>query len=141
MSAQAARPLAGRAVAVTRDEGADGALSRRLRERGAEVLTWPAVKIDPPDDPSPLEQAIAGIERFDWIVFTSVRAVEVVPERRHLPPERTRIAAVGTKTATALEKAGWGVALVPVGTGASSLVNAFARIGLRGALVLFPASS
>lgn len=139
--AGARTPLAGLAVAVTRPEGASGRLSLLLRGLGADVLTWPAVEIAPPEDATPLEQALARIESYDWIAFTSPRAVDAVVSRCESRPRKPRVAAIGKATAAALEAASWPVALTAPGPGASSLVDSLERLGVDGARVLCPASS
>ena len=73
------------AVVVTRAESHDGPLSSQLRSLGLNVLLWPAVRTAPAAGNS-LEQALAHIEDFDWIVFASRNAVTaVIRWLPHLP--------------------------------------------------------
>jgi uroporphyrinogen-III synthase len=129
-----------RAVVVTRDEPRDGPLGASLRARGLEVLWWPVVRICPPDDPRPLEEALAHAAEFDWIVFASRHAVEAVAPRCP-PPKGARIAAVGASTAAALRAHGWDPEVVPDEAHADALVAALAAHLAPGARVLLPASS
>lgn len=141
MTPHQAAPLRGRRVAVTRDEGTEGPLGSLLRARGAEVVYWRATRTAPPADPAALEAALRDMERFDWIVFTSPRAVEAVTERLATPPGKPRVAAVGPGTARSLEERGWNVHLMPRAHRAAELVPALAGRGnLRGVTILFPAS-
>lgn len=104
-------PLAGAGVAVTRPEEPGGPLERRLQRAGARVLRWSALAIAPPADPAPLARARATLVDYDWIVFTSRRAVTALgPPRAGL---RASVAAVGRTTATAAQHAGWSVQKVP----------------------------
>lgn len=130
-----------RAVVVTRDEPRDGPLSASLRGRGLEVLWWPVVRIGPPADARPLEEALGRAAEFDWIVLTSRHAVETVASRLAAPPARVRIAAVGAATAEALRERGWSAAVVPRESGAAALVSALTPHLEPGSRVLFPASS
>jgi uroporphyrinogen III methyltransferase / synthase len=130
-----------RAVVVTRDEPADGALSARLRELGLTVLSWPVVRVLAAKDPAPLEAALGEAARLDWMVFTSRHAVEAVTARLPARPQRVRIAAVGAATAAALREHGWEPDVLPRQSSAASLVAALAPVIERGARVLFPASS
>lgn len=134
--------MAGLGVVVTRDEAEDGPLTRLLRERGFRVHHWPTIRITPPADAAPLEEALAGMAAFDWVVFTSPRAVAAAVERvgsRRSPP---KIAAVGESTASALEAAGWPVDLVPRTQTGEALVTALIDAGMGpGTRVLFPASA
>ncbi len=72
------RPLFGQCIAVTRARQQAGPMIDQLRELGAEVLETPAIRIAPPEDPAPLAAAVhtACEGGFDWIVFTSVNAVD-----------------------------------------------------------------
>ncbi len=71
-------PLAGRRVVTTRGGGADERLAALLRVAGARVVVWPTCEYPAPLDPAPLVTALAGLDRFDWVVFTSARAAEAV---------------------------------------------------------------
>ncbi|MCH7666251.1 MAG: uroporphyrinogen-III synthase [Acidobacteria bacterium] len=132
--------LGGVQVIVTRSEGVEGPLTRLLRERGARVLNWPVVAIEPLQHPGALEEALQNLPSYDWIVFTSPRAVAAVTVRRPPPKGRPRVAAVGDATAGQLADAGWRVDLVPSEGCGEALVQEFERIDCAGARVLFPAS-
>jgi uroporphyrinogen-III synthase len=100
------------------------------------------MRLAPPADPQPLEQALRRIEEFDWLIVTSGNAVTALTARVATRPPGLRVAAVGPATAAELEAAGWRVDRVGSGPGAEALVGAFAAAGdARGARVLFPASS
>jgi uroporphyrinogen-III synthase len=143
--------LAGRRIVVTRQPGQASTLVRLLEERGARVLEVPAIQIVPPADPGPLDAALASLERYDWLVFTSANAVRAVISRimvLGLPPQigfrGPRIASVGSSTSVAIRSAfpADAVALEPPADHrAAGLVQAFAGRGCRGARVLVPASS
>jgi uroporphyrinogen-III synthase len=132
-----------RPVVVTRAESADGPLSRELRSLGLEVLSWPAVSVTAADSDA-LEEALARIESFAWIVFASRHAVAAVLERTPKPPAQLRVAAVGRATALTLSQRGWPVHLTPDEASAAALIAAFAaqwRAADAGIRVLYPASS
>lgn len=132
-----------RPVVVTRAESSDGPLSRELRGLGLEVLSWPAVSVTAADSKA-LDEALARIESFAWIVFASRHAVAAVLERQRKPPAQLRVAAVGRATALTLTQRGWPVHLVPEEASAAALIAAFAaqwRAQDAGIRVLYPASS
>ncbi len=133
--------LRGARVVVTRAEGADGPLSRHLSERGAEVLNWPVVAFEPPEDPSALDLALGRLEEYDWMVFTSPRAVAAVTEQTVPPTGRPRTAAVGEATAARLRESGWPVDLEARSASGEGLVACFSETGCAGTRILFPASS
>jgi uroporphyrinogen-III synthase len=132
-----------RPVVVTRAENADGPLSRELRRLGLEVLSWPAVSVTAADSGA-LDEALARLDSFAWIVFASRHAVAAVLERQPKPPAQLRVAAVGRATALTLTQRGWPVHLAPEEANAAALIAAFAaQWGDQdaGARVLYPASS
>jgi hydroxymethylbilane synthase len=104
--------LEGRRVVVTRARAEAEPLCERLAALGAIPICAPAIKIEPVDDLHPLDDAIAGIAAFDWVVFTSTEAVEIFRQRwtraGKTPADLrgVKVAAVGPVTARAL--AAWG---------------------------------
>lgn len=99
--------LAGRTVVVTRAAAQAAPLREALEARGARVILFPTIVLEPARDPEPVRRAVGALEAYAWIVFTSVNAVrffaEVLATRPggRLPPG-VHIAAVGTATAAAL---------------------------------------
>lgn len=141
MTGRAEAPLAGIGVVVTRPEDEDAPLASALRAYGARVVAWPVIRWAPPADPAPLAAALRDPDRFDWVAFTSPRAVDAVAERIDGWPPGVRVAVVGESTGLAAEGRGWRVDLVPTAQTAEALVAAFGRAGLgAGARVLLPAS-
>jgi uroporphyrinogen-III synthase len=128
-------------VVVTRDEPADGPLSRELRALGLEVLAWPVLSVGPTRDSAALEQALARLDQFDWLVFASQHAVAEVVRRVPVPPAYLNVAAVGARTAQALSAAGWLVTAVPDDQTAEGLAALLRPQLSPGAKVLFPAGS
>ena len=103
-------PLQGCTVVVTRAAEQQGEARQLLEAAGAQVLDLPALVIGPPDDWGPLDDALADLENFHWIVFSSANGVQAVDQRlqrlgRSLSrrPDGLRLAAVGRKTARVLE--------------------------------------
>jgi uroporphyrinogen III methyltransferase/synthase len=142
---QASRPLAGRRVVVTRAREQAGELIQALTTLGAEVIAAPTIRIEPLADLERLRAAIGDLARYRWIVFTSQNTVQVVLEQ--LPAwgygpgqlGKTRVAAIGPATGTALSARGVRVDLLPKGYVAEELVVALGESGdLRGARVLIP---
>lgn len=128
-------------VVVTRDEAADGPLSRELHALGLQVLGWPVLSIGPVRDASALEQALRQLDQFEWLVFASQHAVSEVLRRVPVPPAYLNIAAVGARTAQALTCAGWNVTAVPEEQTAEGLVARLRPQLKPGARVLFAAGS
>ena len=119
MMDDAAQPLAGRRIAITRPREQAAALADRLEALGAQVVLLPAIRIAPIEDPAPLDAAIARLSSYDWLVFTSVNGVRAFAARlaatSHTWAERglARVAAIGPATARALADEGVPVDLTP----------------------------
>jgi len=123
-------PLFGRTVLVTRTRRQASALAARLAELGAEVIEAPTIAIAPPEDWSPVDDALRAIAggsgagaktsaaarrgsvraACDWLVLTSPNGAEALVERmgelgldgRALAG--VKIAAVGPATADVLRR-------------------------------------
>jgi uroporphyrinogen III methyltransferase/synthase len=153
------RTLAGRRVVVTRRKGQSSRLVQLLEERGASVLEVPAIEITAPPDTAALDEALAVLERYDWVVFTSANAVSAVMGRlrvlgleprlgAHSPGAsagtRPKVASVGSAT-TATLRATFPGDRVALEAGpdfrAAGLLEAFGREGVQGAGILVPAST
>ena len=112
-------PLFGQRVLVTRTREQASVLSARLRALGAEAIELPTIRIAPPEDWQGLDQAIAGLPGYDWIVFTSVNGVAYFWQRLLAAGKDARalhgirLAAIGPATAAALEEHGLRADYVP----------------------------
>jgi uroporphyrinogen III methyltransferase / synthase len=129
-------------VVVTRSESSDGPLSSELRNLGLPVLLWPAVTVEMAET-GPLQEALARIKSFQWVVFASRHAVAAVTDLMATAPAGVRIACVGQATAQVLRQRGWPVDLLPSEPNAAALVDKFASEGGIGVVtrILYPASS
>lgn len=101
-------------ILITRPAKQVADFAEKLCAIGFEPVYFPVIEIHPVDDFSELDKALAEIERYAWLVFTSVNAVDVVFDRiaivgaKHASPllGHVKIAAVGPKTAEALRLRG-----------------------------------
>ena len=106
--------LTGRKIIVTRAREQAGELSRRLSELGATVIEFPVIQIVEPLDFAPLDQAIARLTDFDWLIFTSANGVDYF--WRRLGDQSLvgiQVCAIGPATAAALQARGVTPDLVP----------------------------
>ncbi|MCA9124220.1 MAG: uroporphyrinogen-III C-methyltransferase [Planctomycetaceae bacterium] len=69
------RPLFGQRVLVTRPGSQANKLCVLLEDLGAETIVQPAIEILPPTDWRPVDDAIARLDEFDWLVFSSSNGV------------------------------------------------------------------
>jgi uroporphyrinogen III methyltransferase/synthase len=102
------RPLFGQTVLVTHSPRGHHELAPELQRLGAAILESPAIQIQPALDVVAIEQNLINANTADWIVFSSISAVEFVKQRlfdmgsdvRLLGP--AKIAAIGSITAQAV---------------------------------------
>ncbi|MDO4687165.1 MAG: uroporphyrinogen-III synthase [Corynebacterium sp.] len=124
-------------IVVPRARDHAEAMGRSIESRGHRALFVPTIAFIPPSDPQQLHQALRS--HYDWVVFTSVTAVNACDT----VPEGAKIAAVGHATAAALRVRGYTIDLIPEDTAfhAAGLVAAFpAAPDTRPAKVLLPRS-
>lgn len=141
------RALLGRRVVVTRARRQASRLVERLEELGAEVIELPTIRIDPPEDPGPLRQVVRSAGAFEWVVFTSVNAIEAVFDALDSAGLDARamagckVCAIGPATADSLAQRGLRPDLMPATFDGQALADALAACGdLAGARVLCPRS-
>ena len=112
-------PMKGKTVVVTRPEDRSGTLTQRLRELGAEVVDYPCIRTVAREENPELEEAIGNLSRYRCLVFTSPAGPEIFFRRLRAVGRDARalsgltLAAIGPKTAKALEKHGVTADLVP----------------------------
>ncbi|MCH6197126.1 uroporphyrinogen-III synthase [Corynebacterium mastitidis] len=129
------RPLYGWRVLVPRAKSQAGPMSARLAGHGAIPQEVPTISLEPPRNPAQMERAIKGIVegRYQWIVFTSVNAVEAVWNKITAFGLDARafagvhLAAVGRKTSEAIKALGLTPEVTPPATkqNAQGLVEVF----------------
>ncbi len=136
-------PLFGRRIVVTRAKNQAEALSARLHALGADVIELPTIEVRPAADYAPLDQAIAELACYDWLIFTSVNGVRFFLERldrsqRDLRNLHAQICAIGPATRAAVEALHLKVDLMGKEYVAEGLLDAFASHDLAGKRVLLP---
>jgi uroporphyrinogen III methyltransferase/synthase len=138
-----ARPLFGKRILVTRPRQQAAEFVDRLESLGAQAIEAPLVRIEPPEDYGPLDEACSHVERFDWIVFTSGNAVDTFMERLLLSSRDIRalglvkLCAVGPATSDHLARHGLKVDLVPHEYRAEALARAFSESGSVAGMKVF----
>src|SRR5205085_1862201 len=75
------RPLFGKRVLVTRPRGQAQEFVDQLEAMGAEVIEAAMLRIEPPEDYGPLDEACANAGAFNWIIFSSTNAVDALMGR------------------------------------------------------------
>lgn len=136
-------PLKGKTILVTRAAEQSSKFTQMLQELGATVVEMPALEIRPPSSWEKLDQAIASLKDFAWLILTSSNGVEYFFERLKAKGldsralANTKIAVVGKKTASYLDKYNLKADFIPPNFVADSLVENFPE-SLEGKKILFP---
>jgi uroporphyrinogen III methyltransferase/synthase len=95
-------------ILITRPRAQADHFAEKLRAAGFEPIYFPVIEIKPVEDNVALEHALSKLSCYEWMVFTSVNAVDAVTRRtafkRPNSTLKTKIAAIGLKTAEALRK-------------------------------------
>ena len=97
-------------ILVTRPRAQADSFGDGLRAAGFEPIYFPVIEICPIENNVALDKAINNLNCYEWVVFTSVNAVDVVFDylvgAKHASPlpNQLRFAAIGSKTADALRK-------------------------------------
>ncbi len=138
------RPLFGKTVMVTRTREQASELVAGLEEAGAACIEWPTIAIGPPDSWEPLDQALAELHAFDWILFTSINAIRCFFGRLRDKGLDSRILAgcrigvVGSTTADVLRGYGIEADLLPGEFTGEGLAAALVEQGVEGQRILLP---
>jgi uroporphyrinogen III methyltransferase/synthase len=138
------RPLFGRRILITRAREQASGFAELLEGQGAEVLEFPLIAFAAPKTWTSLDQAVARLESYRWVIFTSANGVDAFFLRlRALRQDARRlgavkICAIGPATAEALEKHSIVPDVVPAEYRAEGIIEAFKQHDLRGARILLP---
>jgi Uroporphyrinogen-III synthase len=116
--------LQNKRILITRTRTQTSDLAAQLEDLGAIPILIPTIEIVPPESYSPLDAALAQLEGYDWVLFTSVNAVEVFHQRRNQSLQPKRIAVIGPATARAVQGIGLAADLIPPKYVAESLAEA-----------------
>ena len=137
-------PLFGLRVLVTRSRQQASVLTRLLAAEGAEPIELPTIEIAPLDDYGALDEALAHVGDYGWVVFTSANAVDAVFARLALAGGDTRslggvrAAAIGPATAAALAERGIVADYVPDTFTSEAVADGFRQFDMSRVRVLMP---
>lgn len=134
-------PLHKRRILVTRTRKQASDLAAQLEVLGAITISIPTIEIVPPASYAPLDEALARLGDFDWLIFTSANSVEAFVARLRLhgtdaPVNFPKVAVIGPATARAVKAHGFAVDLIPARYVAESLVESLLPYALGGRMLL-----
>lgn len=138
------RPLFGKRILMTRPREQAGELSQLLAGYGGDPIECPTIQVVAPESWKELDEAIADLRRYQWLVFTSVNGVCSFMERlqRQGLDARAlsglRLCCIGPRTAEELATHGLRADLIPSEYQAEGLIAAMTAAGVAGQRVLIP---
>jgi uroporphyrinogen III methyltransferase/synthase len=138
------RPLHGHVVVVTRMADQAAALSDPLRAAGAEVIEAPTIELAEIEDWTSLDEALAHLSRYAWVVLTSANGVDGLFKRLETLGLDARalvgvkVAAIGVATTDRLRDYGIRPDLVPTEAVGESMADALLREGVISRRILLP---
>jgi uroporphyrinogen III methyltransferase/synthase len=141
------QPLFGKRVLVTRARGQSSELADMIEDLGGEPVEFPVIRMQKttrPEALQKLEHALLKLDTYDWVIITSVNGVDFLFD--HLRERRidiralskASIAAVGPKTAEALENRGLFAEVLPSRYQAEGLLESLLPELKAGQKVLLP---
>ncbi|MEW6211806.1 MAG: uroporphyrinogen-III synthase [Acidobacteriota bacterium] len=145
--AETEKSLCGRTIILTRPRDQSAEMASLLENLGAMVLSLPTIQIVEPMDWSGADRAIARLDGFNWIIFTSANGVDfffrrLIEKNRSFPSPGPAICSIGPATAKALQKAGAASDLTAEDSKAEGVLHALIeRVGeerIRGLRFLIP---
>lgn len=127
-------------ILITRPRAQGDDFAEKLRLAGFEPISFPVIEIRPIEDNLALDRALAKLNCYEWVVFTSVNAVDVVFDKHSAmfaaDGLEVKFAAIGPKTAEALNVRGILPDFVPEEYVAEAILPGLGD--LRGKWILLP---
>lgn len=136
------KSLFGKKILITRTKEKAEEMAMKLEELGARCYVFPTIEVIPPEDFSPLDNAIFNLSNYHWLIFTSVNGVIFFRKRLEKLGKDVRalgsikVAVIGEKTSEALMDWGIGSDLMPNEFRAEALVEALAKSHIKGKKIL-----
>ncbi len=141
------RPLFGKRIVVTRAREQASDFKAGLAKLGAECLEFPTISVVPPEKWDALDRALKRLEKYQWVIFTSVNGVKYFFERLTALGRDARklsgakVGAIGPKTAQALIDRGIRPDLVPTEYRAEAIAEELKDRDIQGQRFLLPRAS
>jgi uroporphyrinogen III methyltransferase / synthase len=127
------QPLVGRTIVITRATDQAGEFVAELEQYGAAVIICPTIEVCPLDNYERLDEAVANLYGYDWVIFTSVNGVEYFFQRLNSAGhnasllDELRVCAIGEATAERLHKLQIHVDVIPDDFKAEGIFDALTR--------------
>lgn len=141
------KPLYKKQIIVTRAREQASDFACLLENQGAFPIQFPTIKTVPPDSWESLDHAIQSIDKYDWLIFTSVNGVKYFLDRLRENQKDIRdlkgikLCAIGPKTAEVIEKLGINIDFVPSEYKAEAVIEGLGSKEINGKKILIPRAS
>jgi len=136
--------LKNKRILITRPKERAKEFAELLTAEGAQPIFFPVIQISPLNDTSHIDNTLCNIANYDWLIFTSVHAVEAIFARLHaleiVIPNQLHIAVVGTQTEVSLAKHGIKADFIPTEYSAESIADGLGK-DISSKRVLLPQSN
>ncbi|MDF2441208.1 MAG: uroporphyrinogen methyltransferase / synthase [Abditibacteriota bacterium] len=136
------RPLWGQTIIVTRAREQASGLVEGLQQRGAKVLQCPTIRAEALEKFTVVDDAIARLNGFDWVVFSSANGVAHFWNRlQHAGKDaralaQSQIAAIGPATQQALAARGLNADFLPSVSISETVADELIARGVAGRRIL-----
>ena len=139
-------PLKGKTIVITRTIEQSRESASALTSLGANVIIVPTLDIVPPSDWSKFDSVVSHPEKIDFIIFTSVHAVQMFSKRCKeigalINYNRTKVVAVGNKTSSYCHKNNISVNIIPDKFSAEGVIESLSKYNLKNKVVFIPRSA
>lgn len=138
------KPLFGKTVITTRDKDFNFEITNILNTEGANVINFPTIEIKPIKSRKKLDKAIEDLDKYDFVIFTSVNGVKHFFDRVESLNMDSRIfgnkkiITIGEKTAQQLKKYGLISDYTPGEYVAEAIIKLCKKIGVKDKNILIP---
>src|SRR5580765_8327111 len=139
-----AKPLFGKRIVLTRPQKQAREFSQLLSGYGAEPVEVPTIQIVPPASWQAIDDAVARLSTYQWLIFTSVNGVRPFMDRLHAAGKDARalanlpLCAIGPRTAQELGVHGLTPDVIPTEFQAEGVIATLAHEEIRGNRILIP---
>ena len=139
-------PLRGKTIVITRTVEQSKESSEAFKQLGANVIIFPTLDIVPPDSWSQFDSVVTGKASIDFIIFTSAHAVKMFVRRCEelsvsMDYNKTKIVAVGNKTAAVCERNKIPVNIIPKRFSGEGVIAALSDYDMDGKVIFIPRSA
>jgi uroporphyrinogen III methyltransferase/synthase len=140
------KPLFGKNIIVTRARKNASTLSKKIIELGGNPIEIPTIEIKPKSSEL-IQSKITNINKYEWLVFTSVNGVEIFfkefinlfQDIRKLG--ELKIAVIGSETGRAVKRLNLKVDLIPKVFTAEGLLESFKKLKINDSRIFIPRAS